>query len=138
MKTILGTVAALAVFSSMAATAADADAAAMKRGQYLVESAGACADCHTVRDWNGTLDRTRWLQGARLDFKPARLMPWAAYAPRIAGLTNFTTDAAAVTFFETGIHNGRKCAPPMPQYRFNHEDATAIAAYLRSLPSGSK
>jgi len=34
----------------------------------------------------------------------------------------------------TGIaYNGLPGKPPMPQYRFNREDATAIVAYLKSL-----
>ena len=137
MKTIFETMVVLAVFASALARSDAADAALAKRGQYLVDAAGACADCHTARDWKGALDHDHWLQGAKLDFKPARLMPWADYAPGIAGLPKFATDAEAVTFFETGLRNGRKCAPPMPQYRFSHDDAVAIVSYLRSLPSGT-
>ncbi|HEU6449036.1 MAG TPA: c-type cytochrome [Verrucomicrobiae bacterium] len=106
----------------------------LARGKYLVESAGACADCHTARDWKGTPDRDHWLGGAKLDFKPARLMPWAEMAPPIAGLPQFAKDEQATKFFETGINSaGKSCSPPMPQYRFNHDDAQAIVAYLRSL-----
>lgn len=138
MKFRTSAVVLLASLTMMPGRAAESEAASVNRGQYLVESAGACADCHSARDWKGTLDYSHWLQGAKLDFKPARLMPWADYAPCIAGLTNFTANADAVAFFETGLHNGRKCAPPMPQYRFNHDDAVAIVSYLRSLPSGAK
>jgi hypothetical protein len=36
----------------------------------------------------------------------------------------------------TGIaYNDLPARPPMPQYRFNQEDAAAIMAYLRSLGS---
>jgi mono/diheme cytochrome c family protein len=111
----------------------------LKRGKYLVESAGACSDCHTHRDWKGTLSRTRWLQGAKLDFKPVRLMPWAEFAPAIAGLPGFGTDEQALKYFETGVNAaGKQSSPPMPQYRFNREDAMAIVAYLRSLPPPKK
>ena len=137
MKTIFEAMVVLAVFASTLARCNAADATLVKRGQYLVDAAGACADCHTVRDWKGALDRDHWLQGAKLDFKPARLMPWADYAPGIAGLPKFATDAEAVAFLETGLHNGKKCAPPMPQYRFSHDDAVAVVSYLRSLPSGT-
>jgi len=113
--------------------------ALVKRGRYLVESASACADCHTARDWKGAFNRTRWLQGAILDFKPTHSMPWAEFAPAIAGLPSFSTDKQAVKYFETGVNAvGKQSSPPMPQYRFEHEDALAIVAYLRSLPPPKK
>jgi hypothetical protein len=118
--------------------AGEPDAAMLKRGEYLVDAVCLCADCHTFRDWKGTLDRAHWLQGAKLDFKPTRITPWADHAPGIAGLPGFATDDAAVAFFETGLKAGKKCSTPMPQYRFSHDDARAIVAYLRSLPAAVK
>jgi hypothetical protein len=60
-------------------------------------------------------------------------IPVQYYAPKIAGLPNISA-ADAVTFLETGaLPNGKSARPPMPQYRFNHQDATAIVAYLKSL-----
>jgi hypothetical protein len=39
-----------------------------------------------------------------------------------------------VKFLMTGMaYNSLPGHPPMPQYRFNQEDASAIVAYLRSL-----
>ena len=110
--------------------------ARLKRGHYLVESVAICANCHTERDWKGQQDRGHWLQGARLDFKPTKLMPWAEFAPAIAGLPMFATDEQAVTYFETGVKPDKKSSkPPMPQYRLDHADAEAVVAYLRSLKS---
>lgn len=110
--------------------------ARVKRGEYLVERVSLCADCHTARDWKGKQDRDRWLQGARLDFKPTKIMPWAEFAPAIAGLPMFATDEQAVTYFETGVKPDKKSSkPPMPQYRLDHADAEAVVAYLRSLKS---
>ena len=104
------------------------------RGKYLVEQVALCADCHTERDWKGTQNRERWLQGAKLDFKPDRLMPWVSFAPAIAGLPSFTNDELAVKYFQTGINAaGKSSSPPMPQYRFEREDAVAVVSYLRSL-----
>lgn len=106
----------------------------LKRGEYIVERMAMCADCHTERDWKGTPNKERWLQGAKLDFKPDRIMPWAAIAPSIAGLPGFTNDTVAVNYFETGLNSaGKHSAPPMPQYRFNREDAESVVAYLRTL-----
>jgi len=108
--------------------------AAIKRGQYLVEQVAMCADCHTPRTDKGDYDRTEWLKGDVLDFKPMHPMPFAAVAPQIAGLPTFPTDELAVRFLETGTNAvGKTSLPPMPQFRLEHEDAVAVVAYLRSL-----
>lgn len=108
--------------------------ARLKHGKYLVERVANCADCHSMRDWKGKQDRDRWLRGARLDFKPTRIMPWAELAPDIAGLPMFAKDEQAVRYFETGLRPDEKFSkPPMPQYRFERHDALAVVEYLRSL-----
>jgi mono/diheme cytochrome c family protein len=119
-------------------TPAAADAR-IERGKYLVERVALCADCHTERDWKGKQDRDRWLQGARLDFKPAKIMPWAAVAPPIAGLPTLATDEQAVKYFQTGLNPAdKRSSPPMPQYRLEPDDAAAVVAYLRSLKPPAK
>jgi mono/diheme cytochrome c family protein len=104
------------------------------RGKYLVESTGLCGDCHTPRDDKGEPVKEQWLQGATLDFKPIAPVPvWADKAPAIAGLPGWEKDAA-IRFLMTGVaSNGLPSRPPMPQYRFNVQDAQAIVAYLKSL-----
>jgi len=105
----------------------------IQRGKYLVEDVAMCATCHTPRTDKGDYDRTQWLQGNLLDFKPDHPMPFAAVAPPIAGMPGFT-DAQALKFLETGIDlTGKPAMYPMPAYRFNHDDAVAVLAYLRSL-----
>ena len=112
------------------ATAADTR---IRRGKYLVENVALCAECHTPRTDKGDYDRAQWLQGDVLDFKPVRLMPFAAAAPPIAGMPGFT-DAQALIFLEAGIDlAGKPALYPMPQYRFSHDDALAVLVYLRSL-----
>jgi hypothetical protein len=124
--------------SASLVTAADnspqAGAAQIEHGRYLVENVALCGDCHSPRNSKGEFDRSQWLQGELIDFKPDHPMPFAAIAPPIAGLPSYPTDAAAVKFLETGTNTlGKLAMAPMPQFRFNHEDALAVVAYLRSL-----
>ncbi len=109
-------------------------AARVARGKYLVEQVGLCGDCHTPRGDKGEPIKEQWLQGATLDFKPIAPVPvWADKAPAIAGLPGWENDAA-IKFLMTGVaYNGLPGRPPMPQYRFNVQDAQAIVAYLKSL-----
>ncbi len=111
----------------------------MERGKYLVERTGLCSDCHTLRNQRGELVQDKALQGAPILFKPTVPMPvWADKAPNIAGLPGWT-DEQAVKFMMTGIaYNDLPARPPMPAFRFNREDATAIVAYLRSLKPAPK
>jgi len=104
------------------------------RGKYLVEQVGLCGDCHTPRDNNGDFIKEQWLKGATLDFKPIAPVPvWVDKSPAIAGLPGWEKDAS-IRFLMTGVaSNGLPSRPPMPQFRFNVQDAQAIVAYLKSL-----
>ena len=104
------------------------------RGEYLVTKVGMCHDCHTQRGDDGAFRMDRWLHGSPLPFAPTVPMPvWAAATPRIAGLPGYT-DEAAVRFLTTGVTPaGTHARPPMPEFRFNEEDARDVVAYLRSL-----
>lgn len=108
--------------------------ASIARGKYLVESIGMCGDCHTPRNEKGDPIKEQWLRGSVLDFKPAVPIPvWADRSVNIAGLPGWGKDAA-IKFLMTGIaYNGLPARPPMPQYRYNQQDAQAIVAYLESL-----
>jgi mono/diheme cytochrome c family protein len=111
----------------------------LPRGKYLVENVGMCQDCHTPRDERGEFDRSKWLQGARMDAQPSHPVPnWNSDVPGIAGLPRLG-DAAVIKLLETGVMpNGKQARPPMPQFRLTHEDAVAVADYLKSLPSAAK
>jgi len=106
----------------------------LERGKYLVEQVGMCGDCHTPHNEKGEPIQEKTLKGAILPFKPTVPMPvWADKSPNIAGLPGWE-DKDAIRFLMTGIaYNDLPARPPMPQYRFNQEDAAAIMAYLRSL-----
>jgi hypothetical protein len=125
----------LALFAPVLSFAAEPAPAAtlIAQGRHLVDDVGLCADCHTPRFPTGEFDRGRWLQGAPLGFKPLFEMPWMPVAPPLAGLPGYT-DEQAIKFFMTGERpSGVPVLPPMPAYRFNKEEATAVLAYLRSL-----
>jgi len=108
--------------------------AMLARGKYLVEDVGLCGDCHTPHNEKGEPVAGQLFKGATLPFKPILPMPvWADKSSNIAGLPGWERDAA-IKFLMTGIaYNGLPGRPPMPQYRFNQQDATAIVAYLKSL-----
>jgi hypothetical protein len=109
-------------------------AVSVARGKYLVEQVGLCGDCHTPRNDKGEPIKEQWLQGATLGFKPIAPVPvWAEKAPKIAGLPGWEKDTA-IRYLITGVaSNDLPSRPPMPQYRFNVQDAQAIVAYLKSL-----
>ncbi len=109
-------------------------AVSVARGKYLVESVGLCGDCHTPRNDKGEPVQEQWLKGATLDFKPIDPVPvWADKAPAIAGLPGWDK-SIAIRFLMTGVGSKElPSRPPMPQYRFNVQDAQAIVAYLKSL-----
>ena len=111
----------------------------VKRGKYLVEEVAKCTECHTPRDAQGQLDRSRWLQGAPIWVTPVHPnSSWAENAPALAGFPSFSA-ADAVNILEKGVGpRGEAIRPPMHIYHLSHEDALAIVAYLRSVPSSSQ
>lgn len=122
------------VFAQRKARPHGPSAATLARGKYLVEDVGLCGDCHTPHTEKGEPIKEKYLQGAPLDFKPTAPMPvWADQASNIAGVPGWDRDAA-IKFMMTGLApNGLPSRPPMPQFRFNVQDAQAIVAYLQSL-----
>ena len=118
---------------AMNCSRADEQAQKIARGKYIVESVGMCADCHSPRTERGDFDQARWLQGSQLIFSPTVPMPWAPAAPRIAGLPRLS-EAEVTSLLEKGATaQGWSPRPPMPPFRMAHDDAAAMAAYLKSL-----
>ena len=106
-----------------------------ERGRYIVHHVAMCIYCHTPRDERGVLDEHRFLHGAPMPVKsPFRGQTWAFMAPKIAGLPGGWSEDEMVRFLQAGqAPTGHKPRPPMPPFRFNKEDARAVAAYLKSL-----
>jgi len=112
---------------------APANSGDVARGKYLVEDVAMCGQCHTPRDINGSLDRSRWLQGAAVPFMPAQSPPnWPILAPRIGG-TPPASDADMIKLLTTGIWtNGQSLNFPMMPFRMSEADARAVVAYLKT------
>jgi mono/diheme cytochrome c family protein len=103
------------------------------RGKYLVENVAMCGQCHTPRDMNGNLDRSRWLQGAAVPWVPSQGQSnWPLLAPRIGG-TPPAADADMVRLLTTGTWtNGDQLRFPMMPFRMSEADARAVIAYLKT------
>lgn len=128
-----------AVFAASIALPAQAEDAAIARGAYLVSVAG-CGDCHTPGHFLGKPDLERALAGSEVGFEIPGLGTF--YGPNLTpdmetGLGKWS-EAEIVAAITTGVRpDGRVLAPAMPWMgfaNFTPEDATAIAAFLKSRP----
>jgi mono/diheme cytochrome c family protein len=134
----------LAVVGWNAAKTAQATAAQkaqdpqVERGKYLVDDVAMCSECHTPRDASGNPETNRYLQGAPIWIVPVRpIANWAQNAPALAGFPY--TDEEGERILEQGSGpEGGVLRPPMHIYHMKPEDAKAIIAYLKSLPSGNR
>ncbi len=124
----------LVVGAACAISFADLKSEKIERGRYLVEELGQCGECHTPRDDRGRLDRTRWLRGAPVWFRPIPSVPdWAYSAPPLVGMGSFTRDQI-LQVLEKGLGpQGLPVRQPMHPYHMTADDAEAIVAYLQSL-----
>jgi len=104
------------------------------RGKYLVEGVAMCGECHTPRNSSGGLDRSRWLQGAPMQWAPSGGgSNWPLMAPRIGGNPP-ASDADMIKLLTTGIWTtGKPLRFPMMPFRMSAADAKAVVAYLKSL-----
>jgi mono/diheme cytochrome c family protein len=129
---------AVSLFASLsAAQQADGPEAHSKKeegGRYIAERVAMCVQCHTPREPNGSLMRSRLFKGAAIPVnKPNQLSAWAEFAPRIAGLPQYS-DAQMLTLLTTGIgREGKPLRSPMPAFQLTREDAEAVIVYLKSL-----
>jgi hypothetical protein len=110
----------------------------LERGKYLVEEVARCQECHTPKTATGEFDRSQWLKGATLNIAPITpINGWHAKSPDITSTSTLWQrwgDDGFAKFLETARNpRGGSAGPPMPAYNFKAEDASAIAAYLKSL-----
>jgi mono/diheme cytochrome c family protein len=133
-------VVAVTVVSVIAAYAKLApNRALVDRGAYIANRASLCTDCHSPKLPNGQPDNKRALAGAPILFKPTVPVPkWTSEAPNLtpSGDLKNWSDKQLVRFLMTGKDPAGDLAdPPMPEFRFDHPDARAVTAYLRSVPA---
>ena len=106
----------------------------VRRGQYLVEGLGHCAECHTPRNFLGGLKRDRWLAGAP---NPSGRGTIPNITP--AKLKWDKTDIVA--YFTTGLtpefdSAGGEMAEVIENLsQLSESDLMAIAAYLKAIPA---
>lgn len=104
-----------------------------RRGRYLVEVLGHCAECHTARDGLGGLVTARWLAGAPNpsgrgsipNITPAAL-DWSAEDIAIYLSSGFTPEFDVVGGSMAHVVENLAQVP--------EEDRLAIAAYLAAVP----
>jgi mono/diheme cytochrome c family protein len=112
----------------------------VERGKYLVTIAS-CHDCHTPGYFLGKPDMARYLGGSDVGFEIPGLGVF--HGPNLTpdketGLGGWT-DAQIIAALQKGNRpDGRMLAPIMPYHAFANltpQDAQAIVAFLRSVPS---
>ncbi len=106
----------------------------IERGKYLVENVANCIHCHSPRESNGELIRTKLLEGASVPVgKPNWAYVWAEFAPRIAGLPQYSGEQA-LRLLTTGIgKDGKPLRAPMPVFKMLPNDAQDVVGYLKSM-----
>jgi mono/diheme cytochrome c family protein len=110
-----------------------------ERGKYLV-TLGGCNDCHTPGYFLGKPDFSRALGGSEVGFELPGLGVF--HGPNLTpdketGLGNWTAQEIVAAITKGQRPDGRELAPIMPWRGLailTKEDASAIAAYLKSLP----
>jgi mono/diheme cytochrome c family protein len=113
--------------------------AQIDRGKYLV-TFGGCNDCHTPGYFLGKPDTAKYLGGSDVAFEIPGLgaFPGRNITPdKETGIGNWSI-GDIVTALQTGKRpDGRILAPIMPYHAFaemTHDDVTAIAVFLKSIP----
>jgi mono/diheme cytochrome c family protein len=121
---------------------APSTAEAIARGRYLADHVSMCTDCHTPRDWSrfaGPIDDARLGTGGEL-FDESMGLPGRIVSKNItpAALASWTDGEILRAFTEGVAKDGTSLFPLMPYHaygRMDRDDALAIVAYLRTLPT---
>lgn len=107
------------------------------RGQYLVEGAGHCAECHTPRDALGGLDKGRWMAGAPAMEGQGAIDNITSGEGGIGGWS----EGDIATLLESGFTpdfdsvGGKMASVVRNMAELPASDREAIAAYLKAIPA---
>jgi mono/diheme cytochrome c family protein len=113
-----------------------------ERGKYLVESMGACGDCHTPRLPTGAFDTSKTLAGVDcfIDADPTKddfgCLSSRNLTNDETGLKNRTDQEIKDMFMKGERPDGKFLQPVMPYYvlgNMSDDDADAIVAFLRTV-----
>jgi mono/diheme cytochrome c family protein len=107
----------------------------VKRGAYIAQM-GACADCHTPRDDNGTLPRgLDFAGGTAMPFGSRKVVYAANLTPAVNGIPYYTEDLFVETI-RTGKVRSRPLDAMMPWKLYRNmtdQDLKDLFAYLKTL-----
>lgn len=127
-------VVSIAASWSFAQLKKEAQAGNAERGKYITENVAMCIQCHSPREADGALIRSKLFDGAAIPVgKPNQLSVWAEFAPRIAGLPQYSEEQM-INLLTSGIgREGKPLRSPMPTFRLTRQDAEDVIAYLKSV-----
>jgi mono/diheme cytochrome c family protein len=128
------TASAIAIASTGAAQDQDA---LLKRGEYLMNGPVACANCHTPRNPDMSLQEGMDFAGGFKIVEPA----FEVYAANITpdpetGIGTWSDEEIVVAIREGKTPDGKIIWPPMPVPTYNNmsdDDVNALVAYLRTV-----
>lgn len=113
----------------------------LQRGQYLTESLGHCAECHTPRNIIGGLKKDKWMAGAALPAMGpngrASVIP--NITPSKEGIGDWSSSEIAYSL-DSGFTpdfdslGGSMTAVVANMHELSSADRDAIAAYLKAIP----
>ena len=109
----------------------------LRRGRYIAEGAGHCAECHTPRGLSGQLDTARWMAGAPVADGPGNV---PNITPGDGGIGEWSV-ADFAYYLETGFTpsfdtvGGSMVSVQDNMSMLEPADREAIAAYFLALPA---
>ena len=108
----------------------------LELGRYLVEGPGHCAECHTVRNSFGGLDRQGWLAGAPSPDGPGRIPNITSHETglarwSIADIAEYLRSGFTPDYDTAG---GEMVEVVENTSQLSDEDRHAIASYLKAVP----
>ena len=132
-------IAAIALCAAAACTAGIKPVAAQtyrERGAYLVETLGACGNCHTPHDANEPIAGLDLAGGREFDFEAGHAVGPNITPDKATGIGGWTVWQIAYALRNGKRPDGTIIGPPMPFefYRgLSDRDVEAIAIYLKGL-----